>query len=50
MNEKVFKTMTVTGVANVAIGIVLIVVGLAAGIIAIMSGARLIKDKNGLTF
>ncbi len=50
MNEKVFKTMSVAGVVNVTIGIILIVVGLAAGIIAIMSGTRLIKDKNGLTF
>ncbi|MGN1266927.1 MAG: hypothetical protein ACI4UH_03210 [Dorea sp.] len=50
MNEKVFKTMTIAGVANVAMGIVLIVVGLAAGVVAIVSGARLIKDKNGLTF
>ncbi len=50
MNEKVFKTMTIAGIANVAIGIVLIVVGLATGVVAIVSGARLIKDKKGLTF
>lgn len=50
MNEKVFKTMSIAGVANVAMGIVLIVVGLATGVVAIVSGARLIKDKKGLTF
>ena len=50
MNEKGFKTMSIAGVANVAMGIVLIVVGLATGVVAIVSGARLIKDKKGLTF
>ena len=50
MNEKVFKTMSIAGVANVAMGIVLIVVGLATGVVAIVSGARLSKDKKGLTF
>ena len=50
MNERVYKTMSFAGAANIATGIVIVVVGLAAGIIAIVSGARLIKDKKGLTF
>lgn len=50
MNEKVFKTMSVTGAMNVAVGIVLVVIGLAAGILSIVSGARLIKERKKLTF
>ena len=50
MNEKVYKTMTFAGAANIAIGIVTLVVGVAVGVIAIISGARLLKDKKGLTF
>lgn len=42
--------MSVTGAMNVAVGIVLVVIGLAAGILSIVSGARLIKDRKGLTF
>lgn len=50
MNEKAYKTMRITGAANIAIGIVSVVVGVTVGIIAIVSGAQLIKDKKGLTF
>ncbi|MGN1167477.1 MAG: hypothetical protein ACI4S2_13735 [Lachnospiraceae bacterium] len=50
MNEKAYKTMHITGAASVAIGIVTLVVGTAVGIIAIVSGAKLLKDKKGLTF
>ena len=50
MYEKTYKTMGVTGVASIAIGIVMIVVGVATGIVAIVSGARLLNDRKGLTF
>lgn len=50
MEEKVFKTMGRTGAWNIAIGVVLIVVGLAAGVLSIINGARLIKDKSGIMF
>ncbi len=50
MNERAYKTMSFAGVASITIGVVMAVVGLATGIIAIVSGARLIKDKKGLTF
>ena len=32
------------------IGIVMIVVGTVAGILSIIGGARLLKEKNGLMF
>ena len=50
MNEKAYKTMTMTGVSNIVVGIIIAVIGVAAGVLTIVTGARLIKDKKGLTF
>ena len=50
MNEKAYRSMAFAGTGNIAIGIVMIVVGTAAGILAIISGARLLKEKHGLMF
>ena len=50
MNEKAYKTMGITGGANIAIGIVIIVIGLAAGVISIVCGTNLLRNKEGLTF
>lgn len=50
MNEKAYKSMGFAGVVNITIGIIVAVVGVTTGIIAIISGARLLKDKKGLTF
>lgn len=50
MNEKAYKTMGFAGAAGIAIGAVIVAVGLAAGIMSIISGAKLLKDKKGLTF
>ena len=50
MNEKAYKAMSIVGAANIAVGIVILVVGIAASVIAIVSGAKLQKEKQGLTF
>ena len=50
MNEKAYKAMNFAGVSNIVIGVVVAVEGVAAGVLAIISGARLLKDKKGLTF
>ena len=50
MNEKAFKTMGVTGVGGIAIGIIVIVVGVTTGILSVVSGAHLLKVRKGLTF
>ena len=50
MNEKAFKSMTMAGISNIVVGIIVAVVGLAAGVMTIICGARLLKDKKGLTF
>ena len=50
MNEKVYKTMTGAGATALATGIVVLVSGIVTGILMIISGARLLKDKSGITF
>ena len=42
MNEKAYKTMAVIGAGNLVIGIILLVVGLATGILSIVNGGRLL--------
>lgn len=48
--ERAYKTMTSAGAMNIAFGIVVLVVGFAAGIISIINGARLIAHRKELTF
>lgn len=48
--EKIYKTMQGTGIINIVIGSVIITAGLATGILAIVSGAFLLKRKSDITF
>lgn len=48
--EKAYKVMRSAGTASIALGIILIVTGVAAGVITIVNGARLLKHKNGIIF
>ena len=48
--EKIYKTMRGTGVLNIVIGSVIITAGLATGVMAIVSGAILLKRKAEITF
>lgn len=48
--EKVYKVMTTSGAWNIAIGIILIAVSVTAGVISIVNGASLLKNKSDLTF
>lgn len=50
MQEKIHKTMGRVGAWNIAVGVVLIVIGLGAGILSIINGAKLIKEKSGILF
>ena len=50
MNEKIYKTMTTVGAGNIVLGVIMIVTGITAGVITIVGGARLLKNKSGLTF
>jgi hypothetical protein len=50
MNEKVYKTMKSVGAWNIVFGILLIVGGVTIGIIQLVHGGRLLKDKKEITF
>ena len=50
MNEKVYQTMKHTGGFSIAMGIVILIVGLAVGVGSIVSGALLLKRKSDITF
>ncbi|MCI8599136.1 MAG: hypothetical protein HFJ10_11980 [Lachnospiraceae bacterium] len=50
MNEKAYKTMTQVGAGNLVIGIILLTVGLVTGILTIVNGGRLLKNKSDLMF
>ena len=46
MNEKAYKTMSRSGAGALTVGIIMMVAGLVCGIIAVVSGARLLHDKK----
>ena len=48
--ERAYKTMSCAGAGNIVIGIIMIVTGITAGIISILSGANLLRRKSELTF
>ena len=48
MNEKVYRTLTVAGAGNLAAGIVSLVIGVAVGVICIISGASLLKARKNI--
>ena len=46
MNEKIFKTLGHIGAAGIIVGIITTIVGITAGLIYIVSGARDINLKG----
>lgn len=50
MDEKVYKTMGSSGAASLAVGICVLVGGIVAGILLIVSGARLLKNRSKIVF
>lgn len=50
MEERVCKVMRGVGAWNLALGIVGIVVGVAGGILLIISGAKLLAGKSKILF
>lgn len=48
--EKIYKSMKHVGAGNIVLGVVVMVVGVAVGIVAIITGAKLLKDKSDITF
>lgn len=49
-NEKTYKTMSLIGGGNIAIGIVVLITGIVAGIMMIVNGGKLLKAKKEITF
>ncbi|MCR4956632.1 MAG: hypothetical protein K6A30_08100 [Lachnospiraceae bacterium] len=50
MNEKIYKTMTGSGVAAIVVGIIVSAIGVTCGIISIVFGSRLLKRREHITF
>ncbi|WP_100305103.1 hypothetical protein [Lacrimispora celerecrescens] len=48
--ERVYKTMRNIGALSIGVGIVVTVIGIAAGTISIINGAFLLKRKSEITF
>lgn len=48
--EKAYKTMTFSGAANLAVGIVMAVTGVTAGVLTIINGARLLRNRREIIF
>lgn len=50
MEQKVYKIMKGAGAANIAVGVITLVVGLVSGILLIVTGGRLIAGKSKILF
>ena len=48
--ERAYLAMKNSGAGSIAIWIVLIVVGVTAGVLSIVSGANLLRHKREITF
>jgi hypothetical protein len=48
--ERIYKTMRNTGACNIAAGIVILVAGVAVGIVSIVSGSILLKRRSEIMF
>lgn len=50
MQEKIYKVMGTTGAATLAIGICVLAGGIVSGILLIVNGGRLLKNKGNVIF
>ncbi|WP_180272787.1 hypothetical protein [Konateibacter massiliensis] len=50
MGEKAYKAMGGVGALNITVGIIVIVVGVVSGILLIVGGGRLHKNKSEIIF
>ncbi len=48
--EKIYKMMGNVGAGNIALGIIMIVTGVTAGVLTIVGGARLLSGKKNIMF
>lgn len=48
--EKIYKSMKHVGAGSIAVGVLVMVVGISVGIVSIINGAKLLKAKSDITF
>ena len=48
MSEKVYRTMGDAGASGIAVGVVVLVTGIVSGILLIVQGARLLKNRKSV--
>lgn len=49
MNEKLYKTMTSAGAAAIVVGVIVVTVGVACGVVSMIFGGRLLKKRESIT-
>lgn len=50
MEERTYKIMGGAGALNLAFGVVIMVVGIAGGVLLVISGAKLLAGRNKILF
>ena len=50
MEEKIYKTMSGSGALGIAVGVGVLVVGVASGVLLVISGAKLLAAKSKILF
>ncbi|MBR1599815.1 MAG: hypothetical protein IJ661_13020 [Lachnospiraceae bacterium] len=50
MSEKIYNTMGKTGAWSIAFGVILVVMGIAIGVMQIIYGGKLLMDRKEITF
>jgi hypothetical protein len=50
MGEKTYRTMKISGAACLALGIITLVTGVCVGVLSIINGAVLLKNKSEIIF
>lgn len=48
MNEKIYKTMSNSGTCSLVLGILILVLGTASGVLMILNGAKLLRRKSDI--
>lgn len=50
MGEKTYKVLSVAGAGSIALGIIILVVGVVTGVLSIVAGASILKQKSRIMF
>lgn len=50
MPEKAYRTMTHAGAWNLVMGVIMLITGVTIGVMSLIYGARLLKNKSEIMF